>query len=178
MKKIYLIAGHNGKGTGANGYLDEGEETIRLRDMIDAELCALNVVPETDFDRENEKLSDVVKWLKSEIKKTDLCIDIHFNAAGETANGTEVLIPDNHSEHELELAKSICQKICEIIGTKNRGVKTEKQSAHGKLAMLSGFDCEQILLEICFCSNKEDVDKYMKNKTFLAKELALLISKS
>lgn len=177
MKKIYLIAGHNGKGTGANGYLDEGEETIIFRDMLDAELCKRGIIPETDFNREDEKLSDVVKWLKGEVKKTDVCIDIHFNAAGESANGTEVLIPENHSESEVELADKICKKICDVLGTKSRGVKTEKQSAHGKLAMLSGFDCEQILLEICFCSNKEDVEKYTKNKQKLAEELAVLITK-
>lgn len=178
MKKIFLIAGHNGAGTGANGYLDEGAETIKLRDMIDAELCKLGVIPETDFNMENEKLTNVVKWLKGAVDKTDLCIDIHFNAAGETANGTEVLIPENHSENELELANKICLAICDALGTRNRGVKTENQSAHGKLAMLSGFDCEQILLEICFCSNKDDTDKYMAKRSELAEQLALLISKS
>lgn len=177
MKKVFLIAGHNGAGTGASGYLDEGAETIAFRDLLDAELCKLGIIPETDFDKEDDKLSDVVKWLKSEVQKTDLCVDIHFNAAGESANGTEVLIPDNHSEHELELANTICQSIFHVLGTRNRGVKTEKQSAHGKLAMLSGFNCEQILLEICFCSNKSDVEKYQQKKFELARELAKDISK-
>lgn len=176
MKKIYLIAGHNGKGTGANGYLDEGEETIIFRDMLDAELCKRGIIPDTDFDREYEKLPNVVKWLNAEVEKTDVCIDIHFNAAAESANGTEVLIPDNHSEDEREMADKVCAKICEVLSTRNRGVKTEKQSAHGKLAMLSGFDCKQLLIEICFCSNKEDVEKYTKNKQKLAEELAVLIT--
>ena len=36
MKNIYLIAGHNGRGTGAKGLngTDEGEMTIELRDDV------------------------------------------------------------------------------------------------------------------------------------------------
>ena len=34
--------------------------------------------------------------------------------------------------------------------------KTEKQTYHGKIAMLSGFDCCNVLLEICFVSNRTE----------------------
>lgn len=146
--------------------------------MLDAELCKLGVIPETDFDRENEKLSTIVNWLKGQVEADDLCIDIHFNAASESANGTEVLIPDMATTFEKKIAEKICNTICKVLGTKSRGIKSEKQSAHGKLAILSGFKCQQVLLEICFCSNKEDVEKYNANKEKLARELALLISKS
>lgn len=177
MRKIFLIAGHNGAGTGANGYLDEGAETIVFRDLLDAELCKLGVIPETDFDRENEKLSTIVNWLKGQVEADDLCIDIHFNAASESANGTEVLVPEPATSFEKNTAEQVCDIICKVLGTRDRGVKSEKQSARGKLAMLSGFKCQQILIEICFCSNKSDVGKYNSNKEKLAKELASLISK-
>lgn len=176
MRKIFLIAGHNGAGTGANGYLDEGAETIAFRDLLDVELCRLGVIPETDFDRENEKLSTVVNWLKGQVEADDLCIDIHFNAASESAHGTEVLVPETPTTFEKKTAEQICSLICKVLGTNNRGVKTEKQSAHGKLAMLSGFKCQQILVEICFCSNGQDVEKYNRHKAELAKELAKLIT--
>lgn len=177
MRKIFLIAGHNGAGTGASGYLDEGAETIVFRDLLDAELCKLGVIPETDFDRENEKLSTIVNWLKGQVEADDLCIDIHFNAASESAHGTEVLVPETPTTFEKKTAEQICSLICNVLGTKSRGVKSEKQSARGKLAMLSGFKCQQILIEICFCSNRNDVQKYESKKNELAKELANKISK-
>lgn len=178
MRKLFLIAGHNGKGTGASGFLDEGEETIVFRDILDSCVCSHNIIPETDFDRENEKLADVVKWLKSNVKQNDVCIDIHFNASSNvSAHGTEVLIPDKFSDFEKSLASEVLTSIVSILGTSNRGVKTESQSAHSSLAMLSGFDCEQILIEICFCTNSSDVDSYKKFKHELAKNLASVIVK-
>jgi hypothetical protein len=40
---IAIIAGHRGKGTGAIGYLDEGEETIIFRNLLIKELHKLNI---------------------------------------------------------------------------------------------------------------------------------------
>ena len=39
--------------------------------------------------------------------------------------------------------------------------------------MLSGFDCCNVLLEICFVSNKLDSENYFKKREFIAYELAL-----
>lgn len=177
MRKVYLIAGHNGKGTGACGLFDEGEETIKFRDILDNALCAKNYCPETDFDKEDDKLNEVVRWLTNEVNPDDLCIDIHFNAGASSATGTEVFVPDVSTDFEYNIAKEMCNCISSVLGIKNRGVKKESSSARGKLAMLSGFNCQQILIEICFCTNSSDVDSYQKFKHELAKNLASVIVK-
>lgn len=176
MKKIFLIAGHNGPGTGANGFIDEGAETIVFRDLLDAELCKLGIIPETDFEREGNALNLVADWIKRNCQSDDICIDIHFNAASADANGSEVFIPSSPTPLEKDLADCICRGICSVLSTKNRGVRTETQSARGKLAMLN-LPCHCLLLEICFCSNQEDAEKYRQNKFLLAERLAQIISK-
>ena len=70
-KKCALIAGHRGPGTGAVGYIDEGAETIWLRDRIEYFLCTkYNIVPLVDND--NATLNEVVKKLRTELDKKDI----------------------------------------------------------------------------------------------------------
>ena len=172
MRRVFLISGHNGSGTGANGFIDEGKETIILRDLIAENLKEMGIVAIKDDNL--TPLTKVVQWLRNQITKKDICIDIHFNASSnKSANGSEVFIPENATSDEKELASMLLKSITDILGTKNRGVKTEKQSHHGKIAMLSGFDCCNVLLEVCFVSNKADADTYNLYKKELAYEIAL-----
>ncbi len=171
-RKVYLIAGHNGKGTGANGFIDEGAETIVLRDAIATHLKRFGINCITDDNL--TPLNKVVQWLRSAVSKKDICVDIHFNASSNaSANGSEVFIPANASTDEITLAYMFSQTIAKTLNTTNRGVKDESQSFHKKIAMLSGFDCVNVLLEICFVSNQSDSNKYKGNKNALAEELAV-----
>ena len=97
MKKIGLIAGHRGAGTGAKGNgLDEGSETIVLRNLIEDYLLRYNVIPIVD--QEKEDLKGVVAQLKKTLSKEDICIDIHFNASSNpSATCVEVLIPNKNT---------------------------------------------------------------------------------
>ena len=172
MRRVFLIAGHNGPGTGANGFIDEGKETVILRDLIAENLKEMGIVAIKDDNL--TPLTKVVQWLRNKITKKDICIDIHFNASSNpNANGSEVFVPENATSDEKELASMLLKSIADILGTKNRGVKTEKQSYHGKIAMLSGFDCCNILLEVCFVSNKLDSENYFEKRESIAYELAL-----
>jgi N-acetylmuramoyl-L-alanine amidase len=166
MRRVILIAGHNGAGTGAKKFIDEGAETIRLRDaLVDwLRVKCPSLQATTDRGRNNLTLAGgLLKWLKSFIKKEDICLDLHFNAANGTATGTEVIVPDKYSQIEFGNAKELSEAISKALQIKNRGVKTESQSQHSKLAMLSGFDCENFLAEICFVDNQQDADNYKKH---------------
>ena len=178
MKKIGLIAGHRGAGTGAKGNgLDEGSETIVLRNLIEDYLLRYNVIPIVD--QEKEDLKGVVAQLKKTLSKEDICIDIHFNASSNTsATGVEVLIPNKNTPDEMIFAKKVLSIICDTLNLKSRGVKKEGAGQHSSLAMLSGFDCCNILLEVCFVSNKSDVESYFSNRSALAENIAKLILKS
>ena len=65
--KIYLIAGHNGSGTGANGFIDEGKETIILRDLIAKNLKEMGIIVIKDDNL--TPLTKVVQWLRNQITK-------------------------------------------------------------------------------------------------------------
>ena len=168
--KIYLIAGHNGSGTGANGFIDEGKETIILRYLIAKNLYDMGIVVIKDDNL--TPLTKVVQWLRNQITKKDICIDIHFNAStNKLANGSEVFIPTKNTSDEVQLANMFRESLSKVF--KDRGVSLESKSYHGKIAMLSGFDCCNILLEVCFVTNKTDVDAYNSHKIELAYEIAL-----
>ena len=62
-------------------------------------------------------------------------MDIHFNAGGPAASGTECFIANDASAHSQEMAKEICNTASSVMGIKNRGVKTEGQSQHNKIGI-------------------------------------------
>lgn len=172
MRKIYLTAGHRGGTTGANyNGIKEAEETIWLRNEIADMLKRKGV--EVEIDNDSASLSEVVAQINVGCKKTDICVDLHFNAVGNpTANGTEVFKPFNFTDTEMELAEDLLYSTCMILGTKNRGVKREGEGTHSRLAMLSDVSCNSVLLEVCFISNREDANKYKEKRDELAIILA------
>ena len=170
MRRVFLIAGHNGSGTGANGFMDEGKEAIILRDFIAYNLKNMGIVAVKDDNL--TPLTRVVQWLRNQISKKDICIDIHFNAStNPNANGSEVFVPTKNTSDEVALADMFRESLSKVF--KDRGVSLESKSYHGKIAMLSGFDCCNVLLEICFVSNRADVENYFENREFIAYEIAL-----
>lgn len=176
MRKIYLIAGHNltpsGTGTGAVGIIDEAKESIILRDFIASELVRQGITPERDFD--TGSLNTVISWLLSKVCKKDIMIDIHFNAsASPSASGSEIILPNKYTAEERVIAETLLSTITNTLGTKSRGIKTEKDTAVGSIGILNKPDCLNVLLEVCFVSNNEDVITYRKNCKHLAINIAL-----
>lgn len=164
MRKIYLTAGHRGGTTGANyNSIKEAEETIWLRNEIAERLRNKGV--EVMLDDDSASLSEVVATINADCKKTDICVDLHFNAvANPSANGTEVFKPFNSSDLEIEVAEDLLYSTCMVLNTKNRGVKREGEGTHQRLAMLSDIKCNSVLLEICFISNIADANKYKEKR--------------
>jgi len=171
--KVFLIAGHRGRGTGAKGVIDEGEETIRLRNLIGEILRNRGV--EVYTDRDDDNLSVVVENVNVVCGIDDICIDLHFNAFNKEAQGSEILIPHNFNEVEKMLAQDLLASITFTLKTKSRGVKKESSGQHKRLAMLSDIDCNSIVVEICFCDNAEDALKYQSKFNDLAYAMANVI---
>lgn len=171
--KVFLTAGHRGRGTGANGVIDEGDETIRLRNLIGEILRNRDV--EVYTDRDDAKLSVVVENVNVVCGVDDICIDLHFNAFNTQAQGSEILIPHNFTEIEKDLAQDLLTAIVSTLNTRNRGVKKESSGQHKRLAMLSDIDCNSIVVEICFCDNTEDALKYQSKFNDLAYAMANVI---
>lgn len=180
---IFLTAGHTGPNTGAQGVatnqhckIDEGAETIRLRNAIAHTLTAHYGIPVL-IDNDHEHLAVICRQIKNLAQSTDIIsIDIHLNAAtSPSPNGTEVIIADNASQREIAIAVKLLNATSKALGTNCRGIKVESQTPARKLAMLHNH-CTSVILEICFCSNEQDSAKYHKHFNRLTNQLAATIA--
>lgn len=173
-KKIGITAGHRGFNTGAVGYLNEGQEAIKVRNDIEEILSYYGLKVIKDNNKDN--LSKVIKMINRKLSNSDYCIDIHFNSSSSSkANGTEALIYNLKNTELRKLANDLLSFISETSGIKNRGVKDTRSSQHRVLGMLSKTKPQTIILEICFCSNKDDVEKYNANYEQLIEGISQLL---
>lgn len=178
-RNIYISAGHNSsnpsKDRGAiSPYGVEGILMEEFRNLLNKELIKLNICP--TLDKSDTILRDTIKYFLGKTKSSDIVIDLHLNSSvNDLAHGTETIIPYNASQIEKNLAKEINNKIVQILGTRDRGIKTDKQL--GRTLGFFTIPGENILIEFVFLSNKNDMDKYQKNKEELAKELAKILQK-
>jgi N-acetylmuramoyl-L-alanine amidase len=179
-RAIFLSAGHGGNDSGAvgNGYT-ERDLAIELRQLIYTELCTLGITAE--LDKNSNALKETIQAFKNLVSPSCILVDIHWNAAGPTATGTETFIPENYTEFELELASKLSKCISDTLEIPLRGsvkgklgVKTEAMSARKTLGFMR-LTGQNILLEIAFISNKSDMEKYQANKRVLAFKLANIL---
>lgn len=179
MMQIILSAGHSnvkGRDRGAClGKFIEGDLTVEFRQLVFNELKKLGITAIVDSN--NSVLQESINFLKKFVSSKAINVEYHWNSFSSAATGTEVLIPENPTELEKEIAKKIAEANSQIMGISLRnatGIKTELQSHHGKLGWmrLSG---ENILVEMCFISNDNDMKSYQESKFLLAKEHAKIL---
>lgn len=179
---IVLVAGHSGANTGAVGVntalygrLDEGAETIWLRNRV-AQLLVERWNCFVLFDEDKDKLAVVIQKIKSVVKENDVCIELHFNSAKNAeACGTEVILSDNPTDVEVRIGVQLLNATAKALGTDIRSIKTEKQTPHRTLAF-THLPCNSVILEVCFCSNYSDSEIYFRNRELLAASLAKQIA--
>ena len=158
---IFFSAGHskNDPGAPACDGSTEAIMTIALRDRVIAKLKAKGAKVVQDIDTEN--LGQYLARIQP--GEGSVVCEVHFNAVTDPkATGTEVLIPDRHTAHEMDLATHLCVDGAKILGIKNRGVKTEGMSHRGKLGLMRE-EGMNVLIEVCFISNPTDLAAYKKN---------------
>lgn len=179
MRKIFVSAGHTNtpgrdRGASGNGFI-EGALNEEFRELLLFELKLLGVKGISDG--KNTILSESIRFFKNKTSTNSIVLDIHFNAATPKATGTETLIPKISSKFERELAEKLSATIGNTLGIQlrgRRGVKTEADSHHGRLGWMR-LKGENILLEICFITNKKDIKSYQTNKYLLAKKIAKIL---
>lgn len=108
--------------------------------------------------------------------KGSVVCESHFNAFNGKRSGVEVVVPNNPTKDETDLANEISKEFSKIMEIPNRGVITESQTARKSLAIMKK-DGINVLIEICFIDNKNDVEKYQLKKKELSKVLADLLVK-
>jgi N-acetylmuramoyl-L-alanine amidase len=185
MRKIFISAGHTRKGTDSgavgNGF-KEGDLTAELRDLICHELLKNHGV-NAIVDDDKNGLQQTINYFRALVNPKAILLDIHFNAATPQASGTECFIPNDFTQFERDLAKDLAEDCSEVLPTKLRtggmrvpGVKLEKESARGSLGWMR-LTGENVLLEVCFISNKEEMENYQNKKHSLAKVIAYTLFK-
>lgn len=173
MKTLFLSAGHGGSDVGAvgNGY-KEADLTIELRDLVNKYLLKLGI--KAVIDDNKNALAQTIRFFQNKVSKDSILIDIHWNSLNEKSTGTEVLIPAQPTEFEKNIATDLSKVIADTLKIKNRGVKTELQSARGRLGWMR-LTGENILIETCFISNPNDMKSYQENKEKLAENIAIVL---
>src|SRR3990167_653870 len=172
----YICAGHTNEGNRydpgavANGF-KESALTAQLRDLICAELVKLDC---TDFktDKDDQTLNQTI--FAAGTSEKDIVFDIHFNAASPNGGCCETFIPNEFTAREKKIAKEITDTTCKILGIANRGVKLESQTRHKRLGMMRPAGTN-MLWEVCFITNKDEMTKYLTNINELAAAIAMIL---
>lgn len=171
-RKIWLSAGHGGTDPGASGSgFIEADLAIELRDLVRGRLP-----DETNVwtDPNAWATATTAPHIQSNSKSGDIVCDIHFNAYNGSAQGVEVIVPDSPTAYEIKLASAIARGIALVIKSPLRGtngVKTESETARKRLAMMRPAG-ENVLIEVCFIDNRDEMGRYQLNKLTVAKVIA------
>lgn len=177
---IFILAGHHNNDPGAispHSGEKEADLTKELSAMVTDRIHNLAPNIETWNDDPNDALNRVIAKISERITKDDIVCDIHFNSFHlDTATGFEAIISNNAGEKSKAIAKEMTDTLPKIMGIHNRGVKTEAQTARGRLAVVNLIG-SAVLLEMAFISNKNDMKAYHENKYWLADEIARILIK-
>lgn len=160
QEKVFPSAGHHNSDPGAmaNGFI-EMKEVDRIRTKVIDYLKSKNHSYETDENHEtNSQYQNRIKPIKG-----DVLLDIHLDAGVPTANGVGVFVHNNASELTLKAANELVTNLSNSMGLKNRGVKFEKDTARGKIGILSKSGIT-VLVELAFITNIEDMRKLHENE--------------
>jgi N-acetylmuramoyl-L-alanine amidase len=177
---IFLSAGHNAQSKSIKADpgainkhgIKEGDLTIEFRDLVAHELDILGIKYITDL--KEESLQMYVDRIQT--GNGSVVIEYHFDAAAETATGCTTLTEIDADRLDKACAKELSDITASILGIKNRGVKTEADTRHGRLALMKE-DGIVVLHEICFITNEDDLTRYNLKKKELAKAHANILSK-
>lgn len=179
MRTVFISAGHSNtpgrdRGAAGNGYL-EGDLTVELRDLLLAELSRIGIPALRDGN--NSVTAETVQFIRKKLlQPNSILVDFHFNAGPAAATGAEVIVPASFSVFERDMADELSACIAATLQIRNRGRKTEAQTARKQLAWMR-MTGENILPEICFITNADDMRKYQQHKTELVQGIAKIIEK-
>lgn len=85
--------------------------------------------------------------------------------------GVEAFVAVKAGEQENQLAKALSAAVSQTLSSPNRGVKPENQSQHKTLGILRPVEVN-VLLEIAFIMNKEEIATYLQMKQQVATQIA------
>lgn len=175
---IFISAGHNPHGIKrdvgavANGY-HEADLNVEIRNLVVSEL---KKYPSQKIitDKDSERLGDYLRRIKT--GSGSVVLEFHFDAASPSATGTTALVGNDADRLDKAFASELANATSKVLGVKNRGVKSERDTHRGRLGLMREHGTVA-LLEVCFITNKTDLKRYQAKKHQLAKSLAKIIYK-
>lgn len=177
---IFILAGHHQNDPGAISPQDgtkESELTRELMEMVTERINQLALEIGTWNDDHADPLNRVIAKISEKITDNDIVCDLHFNSFHtDKATGFEVIVSNNAGNKSKAIAVDMCDVLPKVMGIANRGVKTEAQTARGRLAVVN-LKGAAVLVEVCFISNPTDLERYRDNKHWVADELARILIK-
>lgn len=183
--KFNISAGHNPDGKIACGTVNN---TLNMKESTEARYQTKKVVEylKSDGNTANNCTvdngtgqTDVLNKLvaKHNSHSVDWDVSIHFNDTdkkdlkGDGKNvGVEVWYYNNTNTAKREECRKKAELVCENlskIGFKNRGAKPTTS-----LKFLRKTNAKAILIEVCFCSDADDVKLYKSNRDNIARAIA------
>lgn len=153
-------AGHSAKSPGASGYGYKEHEQARLcnKAFINQMKARGYSVTDTTSDARNKAAvlqEQVAKANKVGKGNNLLHLSFHLNSASSNATGTEVL---HYGDETKELATKVSAAVAKTLGIKDRGAKERKD-----LYFLRKTNSHAILIEVCFISSENDMEKFTSN---------------
>ena len=158
--KILLIAGHGAGDPGAcSNYGVEATETRRVVEMVKAQFGAYKGVTVDIYPLNRNAYADIgAGALQVNFANYDYVLEVHFNSAtNASATGVEVWVTP--IETGITVEQAIVNKVS-ALGYPNRGVKREDFRV---IRTAKNRGTSSALLEVCFISNKNDMDRYNNN---------------
>lgn len=162
--KIGIDMGHSlsGAGTGAAGKVKEVDYNRRVGNRLIEMLrekghTVVNCTVDS-ASTVNNQLAGIIQ--KANAQSIDLFVSIHLNAFNGHAYGTETYTCSTSSAKSK--AKIINDKVAASCGFTNRGLKT------ADYYVLRNTVAPACLVEVCFCDNQGDMDKWNTEKIAIA----------
>jgi N-acetylmuramoyl-L-alanine amidase len=164
-KRICIDAGH-GLGNSKPGVYDPGacfllhqEAGIALKWACELERQLKELQIDVVMTRLNRTSAAPLRWRTQYAKeqKCDLFVSLHLNASDGKGHGTETFY--RHTTSKI-FAQRANDALVRVLGTKSRGVKTERESARKSIHVLS-FEPDSILIELGFIDHDGDRAKLL-----------------
>jgi len=156
--KLAIVVGHNAVAKGARAKAPISTDEYTYNNLIADEMVRLATGALTAKKFLREKSSGYSAEIDAAYAQVDqygadLSLELHFNAAGATATGTETL--SSGSRGSLALAKAVQDSMLEQLELRNRGVKILGRTDRGGRSLHVG-RAPAILVEPFFGSNTRD----------------------
>ncbi|ACO85146.1 N-acetylmuramoyl-L-alanine amidase [Clostridium botulinum] len=153
--KIGIDCGHTMSGAdyGAVGIKAESNLTREVGTRVISKLQALGHTVIKCYKDTCTNLNDSLSYRTNmaNSNNVDLYVSIHFNCFNGNAYGTEVF---TYGGKELLEARKVLNNICSL-GYTNRGIKDGSN-----LYVLKHTKAKAMLIECCFCDNKNDMNRF------------------